>query len=92
MEPVSSIDVEREVELKITHQELFAALSQLNLRQRNIFVLRYHNDLPYEDIAEISGESVTTVKSMLFRIRDKLRKILCEPQTDSQALLGGDGK
>lgn len=93
LEPVSSIDVEREVELKISQQELFAALEQLSSRQRNIFVLRYHHDLSYDDIASISGESVPTVKSMLFRIRDKLRKLLAEPsdtQTDSITRRGGD--
>ncbi|RTL35569.1 MAG: sigma-70 family RNA polymerase sigma factor [Candidatus Melainabacteria bacterium] len=95
LEPVSSIDVEREVELKISQQELFAALEQLSSRQRNIFVLRYHNDMSYDDIASISGESVPTVKSMLFRIRDKLRKLLAEPadtQTDSITRRGGDAQ
>ncbi|HEY9730446.1 MAG TPA: sigma-70 family RNA polymerase sigma factor [Drouetiella sp.] len=93
MEPVSTIDVEREVELKISQQELFTALEQLSSRQRNIFVLRYHNDLSYEDIATIAGESVQSVKSMLFRIRDKLRRILAEPsdtKTDSKTPRGGD--
>ncbi len=95
LEPVSSVDVEREVELKISQQELFAALEQLSSRQRNIFVLRYQNDLSYDDIADISGESVSTVKSMLFRIRDKLRRILAEPsevQSDSITRLGGDSQ
>lgn len=78
MEPVSAIDVEREVELKISQQELFAALEQLSSRQRNIFALRYHNDLSYDDIATIAGESVPTVKSMLFRVRDKLRRLLAD--------------
>ncbi|HEY9677196.1 MAG TPA: RNA polymerase sigma factor [Drouetiella sp.] len=97
LEPVSSIDVERDVELKITQQELFDALSKLNARQRNIFILRYQNDLTYEDIASIAGESVTTVKSMLFRIRDKLRKMLMDdeqPQTkpDSKTRKEGDAQ
>lgn len=95
LEPVSPVDVEREVELKISQQELFAALEQLSSRQRNIFVLRYQNDLSYDDIAGISGESVSTVKSMLFRIRDKLRRILAEPsdvQSDSITRRGGDSQ
>jgi RNA polymerase sigma-70 factor (ECF subfamily) len=95
MEPVSSVDVEREVELKISQQELFAALEQLSSRQRNIFVLRYHNDLSYDDIAAIAGESVPTVKSMLFRIRDKLRRVLADspdPKTDSITRHGGDAQ
>jgi RNA polymerase sigma-70 factor (ECF subfamily) len=98
MEPASSIDVEREVELKLSQQELFAALEQLSARQRNVFVLRYHHDLPYDQIATITGESVSTIKSMLFRIRDKLRRILTQlpdskPDSqlpDSIPRLGGD--
>lgn len=93
MEPVSTVHVEREVELKISQQELFAALEQLSSRQRNIFVLRYHNDLSYDDIAAIAGESVPTVKSMLFRVRDKLRRILADApdtKTDSIKRHGGD--
>ena len=95
MEPVSSVDVEREVELKISQQELFAALEQLSSRQRNIFVLRYHNDFSYDDIAAIAGESVPTVKSMLFRIRDKLRRVLADTpdsKTDSIKRHGGDAQ
>ncbi len=93
MEPACSINVEREVELRISQQELFTALEQLSARQRNVFVLRYHHDLSYEDIAGIAGESVSTIKSMLFRIRDKLRKILEQSpdlQQDTMTQLGGD--
>ncbi len=93
MEPACSINVEREVELRISQQELFTALEQLSARQRNVFVLRYHHDLSYEDIASIAGESVSTIKSMLFRVRDKLRKILGQSpdvQQDTMTQLGGD--
>ncbi len=93
MEPACSTNVEREVELRISQQELFTALEQLSARQRNVFVLRYYHDFSYEDIASIAGESVSTIKSMLFRVRDKLRKILeqsPDAQQDTMPQLGGD--
>jgi len=81
-EPVGTIDVETEVEWRISQQMLVDALSQLKLRHRQIFVLRYQHDLSYEEIAEVSGESISTVKSLLFRIREKLRTILQEKMSD----------
>lgn len=81
-EPVGTIDVESEVEWRISQQMLVEALSQLKLRHRQIFVLRYQHDLSYEEIAEVSGESISTVKSLLFRIREKLRTILQEKMSD----------
>jgi RNA polymerase sigma-70 factor (ECF subfamily) len=81
-EPVGTIDVEAEVEWRISQQMLVEALSQLKLRHRQIFVLRYQHDLSYEEIAEVSGESISTVKSLLFRIREKLRTILQEKMSD----------
>jgi RNA polymerase sigma-70 factor (ECF subfamily) len=78
-EPASPEDVEREVEWRVSQHMLFEALGKLPLPQRKVFVLRYQHDLPYEDIAEISDLSVSSVKSLLFRARENLRKILSEP-------------
>jgi RNA polymerase sigma-70 factor (ECF subfamily) len=57
------------------------ALKRLPARHRHIFLLRYQHDLSYAEIAQISEESEPTVKSLLFRTREKLRSML---QTDMQ--------
>src|SRR5579862_2192159 len=44
-------------------QELLGALGTLTARQRAIILLRYWEDLPEADVAEILGCSVGTVKS-----------------------------
>lgn len=76
MEPASRENVETEIEWRFTQQMLDDALSELPPRHRQVFVLRYQHDLSYEDIAEATGEPVTTIKSLLFRIRERLRKTL----------------
>lgn len=75
-EPASRHDVEAEVEWKLSQNMLADALRQLPARHRHIFLLRYQHDLSYADIAQISEESETTIKSLLFRTRERLRKLL----------------
>ncbi|HEY9775174.1 MAG TPA: RNA polymerase sigma factor [Planktothrix sp.] len=75
-EPAARDNVEAEVEQRISQQQLGEALQQLSPRQRQVFVLRYVHDLPYEQIGQITGEPVTTIKPLLFRIRERLRNIM----------------
>lgn len=77
-EPAYDEKIEELVEWRLTHKKLEDALKQLPMRHRQVFILRYQHDLPYEEIAEVSGEPVSTIKSLLFRIREKLRKMLAE--------------
>lgn len=53
-----------------------AAMAALPGNQRLALVLRRHESMPYEDIAEVLGTSVPAVKSLLFRARDELRRRL----------------
>jgi RNA polymerase sigma-70 factor (ECF subfamily) len=69
-------NVEQQVELALTTQELKVALSALPVRQRTIFILRYQYDFPYDEIAVITNESIPAIKSVLFRTRERLRKQL----------------
>ena len=75
-EPPGKHDVEKEVEWRLSQTMLSDTLDELSPRYKQIFLLRYHNDLSYEDISEITGEPQTTIKALLFRIREKLRKKL----------------
>jgi RNA polymerase sigma-70 factor (ECF subfamily) len=49
------------------------AIAALPEAQRTAVILRRYEDLPYEDIAEVMGLSVSAVKSLLFRARTQLR-------------------
>jgi RNA polymerase sigma-70 factor (sigma-E family) len=57
-------------------QELLGALGALTARQRAIILLRYWEDLPEADVAEILGCSVGTVKSTASRGLARLRAVI----------------
>ena len=52
------------------------ALAQLPVVQRDAFILREYNGYAYQEIAEITGDSMVTVKTRAFRARERLRKII----------------
>jgi RNA polymerase sigma-70 factor, ECF subfamily len=53
-------------------------MEKLSARHREILILRNVKNLSYEDISEILGISVGTVKSRIARARDSLREIIGE--------------
>jgi RNA polymerase sigma-70 factor (ECF subfamily) len=53
-----------------------AAIAQLPETQRMAVVLRRYEELSYEEIAEALDQSVSAVKSLLFRARTELRESL----------------
>jgi RNA polymerase sigma-70 factor (ECF subfamily) len=52
------------------------ALELLPQHHREAFVLREYDGLSYQEIAEITGNTLATVKIHIFRAKEKLRKIL----------------
>ncbi len=83
-EPAGREDVEAEVAWRLSQAQLSEALTELPVRYRHVFVLRYQHDLSYEDIAAIVDEPVTTIKSLLHRVREKLRKTLLDKMEPGQ--------
>ncbi|KAB2344806.1 SigE family RNA polymerase sigma factor [Actinomadura rudentiformis] len=55
------------------HDALSRALDRLPARQRLAVMLRYYEDMPESEIAEVLGVSVGTVKSTVSRAMAKLR-------------------
>ena len=60
-------------------RELHAAIERLPPLQRTILTLYHLEELPIGEIATITGLAESTIKSHLFRSRNKLREIL-EPR------------
>lgn len=56
--------------------ELDRALKTLNPRQKRAFVLAEFENLPYEQIAQIEGARIGTIKSRINRAKKKLRSAL----------------
>ncbi|TDC97338.1 RNA polymerase sigma factor [Nonomuraea deserti] len=65
-------------ELAVGGDWLQAALARLPRAQREVVVLSYLADLPHQDIAEVLGIPVGTVKSRLHLARTSLKEALHE--------------
>ena len=59
-----------------TKELLYEALEKLDIDEREIITLVDVEGLSYEEVSEIVGVPLGTVKSRLARVRDKLRAIL----------------
>lgn len=66
--PADAAALHTELEKAIDH-----AIAALPKQQRLAVTLRQYQDLPYEEIAEVLGTSIPSVKSLLFRARTQLR-------------------
>jgi RNA polymerase sigma-70 factor (ECF subfamily) len=60
------------VERREAARALEAALARLRPEYREVIILRYHEDLGYEEIAEITGQPLGSVKSNLHRARAQM--------------------
>lgn len=70
---------------------VWRAIQRLPERQRLAVVLRYYEDLPEAETAEILGCSVGTVKSQTSRALDRLQQLLASEEGSTQAT-GGVGR
>lgn len=61
------------IEDQYQETELRSILEQLDEKSRTVVVLRYFEDMKLEDIANIAGENLNTVKARLYRALKKLR-------------------
>ncbi len=55
------------------------AVSRLPQKQRATLILKVYQELTHEQVAEVLGSSVGTVKSNLFHALGNLRRLLAEP-------------
>jgi RNA polymerase sigma-70 factor (ECF subfamily) len=70
---------EQEVELRESAAEVREALVRLPPAQRLALTLHYFQDLRYEDIAEVMGLPLNTVKSHIRRGKERLAVVLSNP-------------
>ena len=64
------------LENKEMSANLFDAIRRLPLNQRTAFTLNKLEDLSYAELAEVMNLSVSSVESLLFRAKQKLRELL----------------
>ncbi|MCL6647985.1 MAG: sigma-70 family RNA polymerase sigma factor [Chloroflexi bacterium] len=70
------VSPERQAEQQELRAQLLHAVDQLPPNYRAVIVLRHLHDLPYEEIAEALGVPLGTVKTWLFRARERLQQQL----------------
>jgi RNA polymerase sigma-70 factor (ECF subfamily) len=69
---------EQESERNERCSEIEVVVQMLTPAYRELIVLRHSNDLSYEEIAEVTGLPLGTVKNRLFRAREAMRDLLRE--------------
>lgn len=74
IEPVSNETPEKRVLHKEMQREIYRQLEQLPESYRLVLLLKYTNELSYEEIADITGMSSTKVRNALYRGKKTLRK------------------
>jgi RNA polymerase sigma-70 factor (ECF subfamily) len=57
-------------------QEIHASLEQLTPEQREVLVLRFLEDMAYEQITKVTGCPIGTVRSRLYYAKSALRQAM----------------
>lgn len=57
-------------------RELHKAINALPAKQKSVFLMRYFDELPYEDIAKITGTSVGALKASYHFAYEKIKEKL----------------
>ncbi len=76
MEMISDTDVLAEADSAQMNRLLDGALAQLSPAHRSVVELTFRMDCSYDEIAEIVGCPVNTVKTRMFHARGHLRRLL----------------
>jgi RNA polymerase sigma-70 factor (ECF subfamily) len=64
------------LERRLVREEIETALQSLEHDQREAFVMKYVDDLSYEEMAEVTGAGVSALKMRVKRACDRLRELL----------------
>jgi len=75
-----------DVQRKQTKKIIWRAISELPVKEREIILLRYFQELSYEEISKLTGCPSGTVMSRLYYAKKKLRDNLKERKADGSIL------
>ena len=71
--------IQRHLEHEEQREHFRRLIKRLPPKQKAILELRINEHLSYEEIAQISGRSVSTIKASVFFALEKLRKLVKDP-------------
>jgi len=73
--------VQDQLEEREQREQFRRLVKLLPPKQKAILELRINEQLSYEEIAKISGRSISTIKASVFFALEKLRKLVKDPET-----------
>ena len=68
-------------ELRLNTEELLTLMQQLDPKYRHALILRYCQDMPYEEIADSMDVPINTIRTWLKRGKEKLITLVQQEQT-----------
>jgi len=68
------VSIEKNFELSDDAAYLISKINALDKKYRQISILRYYDNMSYQEIAEILNVNIGTVKSRLFKARELLKR------------------
>ncbi|MFC2160268.1 RNA polymerase sigma factor [Acidobacteriota bacterium] len=74
--PSKDPSLEKTIELHEVKERIEEVLDKLPLSLKELFIWRHINDLSYEEMAEIKGIPVGTIKNRVFQAKEVLRKYM----------------
>ena len=74
------VSPERSCEAKSNGERVWRFVSQLPHEQRQVVVMRFIDDLPYQEVAHVLGKSVGAVRVIQFRALASLRRMVQEEE------------
>lgn len=72
----AATDLEKETDRKLESSRLAAALGQLDLKYREVIVLKFLEDKTYEEISDITKRPLGTIATLISRAKRQLKNII----------------
>jgi RNA polymerase sigma-70 factor (ECF subfamily) len=60
----------------IEDQEISSLMLQVPYKLRSLLIMKYHQELSFEEIADVTGKSVSAVKMSIYRGLESLKKMM----------------
>ena len=80
-------DIHEKPAMKELHRIVLATMEKLTHDERSVLSLRCFEDMPYREIAEVTGCSQSTIRVQFLRARNKLHKSLTAQGLSHKAVL-----
>jgi RNA polymerase sigma-70 factor (ECF subfamily) len=81
--PSNDPSMDKTLELHEVRERIEELLEKLPVSLKELFVWRHINDLSYEEMAEIKGIPVGTIKNRVFQAKEMLRKYMEKERWDA---------